>query len=146
MRSAQVEPLSLLCYVTLDDRIPISHPARTLRTVLSLAFEKANKAQPCAGHRFERNSRIFHAMALQQAYEIESDRSFLEHTNYNILFRWFIGFTLNERIWNETSYRNERTAFVGDQKSISIFQGKNVAEEIQRFRRTLDYIKQRIVE
>jgi transposase len=134
MRSAQVEPLGLLCYITLDDRVPIAHPVRTLRIAAERALEKACKTQLRVDRTFEQN-KTFRAMVLQQAYEIKIDYLFIEHANYNLLFRWFIGFTLNEEIWSVPRYRADKAALLEKNELKKVFTASEFTEELKTFSR-----------
>jgi transposase len=44
---------------------------------------------------------LLHALLLQIFYSIRSERQLMEQTQYNLLFRWFIGLSKNEWLSGE---------------------------------------------
>lgn len=42
---------------------------------------------------------LLHALLLQLLYSLPSEKQLYEQLNYNLLFRWFIGLELNQRVW-----------------------------------------------
>jgi len=45
---------------------------------------------------------------LQMLYTIRSERMLVEQMEYNLLFRWFVGLGMNERVWDATSFTKNR--------------------------------------
>jgi len=48
--------------------------------------------------------RLLKALLLQLLYSIRSERSLIEHIDYNILYRWFVGLNLDEPVWNHSTF------------------------------------------
>nr|WP_309296183.1 transposase [Pseudomonas tohonis] len=42
---------------------------------------------------------LLHALLLQLLYSLPSEKQLYEQLNYNLLFRWFVGLELNQRVW-----------------------------------------------
>jgi transposase len=42
-------------------------------------------------------------MLLQIFYSIRSERLLMEQTQYNLLFRWFIGLSMDDTVWVPTA-------------------------------------------
>jgi transposase len=40
------------------------------------------------------------ALLLQVFYSIRSERLLMEQMDYNLLFRWFVGLEINDRVWD----------------------------------------------
>ena len=47
--------------------------------------------------------RLVRASALQTLYSIRSERLLSEQLDYNLLFRWFVGLSIDEPIWDHSS-------------------------------------------
>jgi IS5 family transposase len=47
-------------------------------------------------------------LLLQSLYTIRSERLLMEEIDYSILFRWFIGLSLDEPIWSPTTFSKNR--------------------------------------
>jgi transposase len=48
------------------------------------------------------------ALLLQVFYSIRSERQLMEQFDYNLLFRWFIGRSLDDSIWDATVFTKNR--------------------------------------
>jgi transposase len=51
---------------------------------------------------------LLRALLLQALYTVRSERQLMEQIDYNILFRWFIGLNLDDRIWSATTFSKNR--------------------------------------
>ena len=45
---------------------------------------------------------------MQLLYSIRSERLLMEQLEYNILFRWFVGLSMNEAVWNHAVFSKNR--------------------------------------
>jgi transposase len=52
--------------------------------------------------------RLLRALLLQALYSIRSERALVEHLDYNLLFRWFVGLSLDESVWDPSSFSKNR--------------------------------------
>jgi transposase len=52
--------------------------------------------------------RLLRASVLQMLYSIRTERQLMEQLNFNILFRWFVGLTMDDRVWDATVYTKNR--------------------------------------
>ena len=48
------------------------------------------------------------ALLLQVLYTIRSERMLMEQLSYNLLFRWFVGLSMDESVWVPTVYSKNR--------------------------------------
>ena len=51
---------------------------------------------------------LLRALLLQGLYTIRSERLLMEEIDYSILFRWFIGLSMDEPIWSPTTFSKNR--------------------------------------
>ena len=102
---------SLLSYVDLDARVPADHPLRPIRAlvdealvVLSLDFE---------GH-YSKTGRpsIAPEKLLQAFYTIRSESQLMEQLDYHLLFRWFVGLSMDAPVWDATVNSKNRDRLV----------------------------------
>jgi transposase len=54
------------------------------------------------------------ASLLQAFYGIRSERLLLEQLHYNLLFRWFVGLSLDYPIWHPTTFTKNRVRLLND--------------------------------
>ena len=86
---------SLFSYVSIEERIPASHPLRRIRKVADQVRDRFNPTS-CALYSTEGRpsvplEQLLLASLLQAFYGIRSERLLLEQLHYNRLFRWFVG-------------------------------------------------------
>lgn len=52
--------------------------------------------------------RLLRALLLQVLYTIRSERMLMEQLHYNLLFRWFVGMSMDEPVWDPTVFSKNR--------------------------------------
>jgi hypothetical protein len=52
--------------------------------------------------------KLLRAQLLQILYSIRSERLLMEETDYNLLFRWFVGLNADDAVWNATVFTKNR--------------------------------------
>ncbi|GAC1481874.1 MAG: IS5 family transposase [Gemmatimonadaceae bacterium] len=102
----------LFSYLSTEERIPRDHPLRAMRallepvlTALSPRFQTMYSA---VGRPSIPPERLLRALLLQILYTIRSERQLMEQLNYNLLFRWFVGLTPDEVVWDPTVFTKNR--------------------------------------
>jgi len=93
--------------------VPPDHPMRLVRRFINHQLERALDAgSPASGVARDpaalSTEAVARAWLLKCFYEIPSDRQLLQQLHYNLLFRWFVGFGLQDAIWPESLYAAER--------------------------------------
>jgi transposase len=51
---------------------------------------------------------LLSALLLQVLYGLRSERLLMEQLDYNLLFRWFVGLSPDDRVWDATSFTKNR--------------------------------------
>ena len=52
--------------------------------------------------------RLLRALLLQAFYTVRSERQLMEQLDYNLLFRWFVGLSANDPVWDATVFCKNR--------------------------------------
>jgi transposase len=60
------------------------------------------------GRRSVPPERLLCAVLLQIFYSVRSERMLMEQMNYNLLFRWFAGLEMDERVWDHAVFSKNR--------------------------------------
>ena len=111
MRGQQDRSGSLFSYVSIEDRIPASHPLWRIRKLADQALDRLNptfcKLYASEGRLSVPSEKLLLA-SMQAFYGIRSERLLLEQLQYNLLFRWFVGLT--RMIRSGTPPHSPRTA------------------------------------
>jgi transposase len=103
-------------YVSLESRVPAEHPLRGIKALLDEALASMSRdfERVCAreGRPSIPPKRLVRAAALQILYSIRSERLLCEQLDYNLLFRWFVGLSIDEPIWDHSSFTQNRDRLI----------------------------------
>lgn len=87
-------------YVSLEERIPKDHPLRTIRSRADAALKRLSPVfegmYASGGRPSIPPERLLKAQLLIALYSVRSDRQFCESLSWNLLYRWFLGMTMDE--------------------------------------------------
>jgi transposase len=119
MRGHRERSGSLFSYVSIEERIPASHPLRRIRKLADQALDRLNPTF-CALYAAEGRpsvppEQLLLASLLQAFYGIRSERLLLEQLHYNLLFRWFVGLSPDDPIWHPTTFTKNRERLLNEQ-------------------------------
>ena len=95
-----------------DSRIPTDHPLRLIRRVADEALRSLDTQFAALYSANGRPSiapeQLLRALLLQAFYTIRSERQLMEQLNYNLLFRWFVGLSVDDPVWVPTVFSKNR--------------------------------------
>lgn len=108
MRGEDKQQHELFSYGSLEDRVPQDHPLRPIRGMVDEALtELSRKFDDIYGSEGRPSiapERLLRALLLQMLYTVRSERMLMEQLDYNLLFRWFVGLSMNEEVWHPTVF------------------------------------------
>jgi transposase len=114
MRGADAFTESLFTMQKLEDFVPADHPLRPIREMVHVALVKMDalfsgmyEADIKGGRPSIAPEKLLRAMLLQVFYSIRSELQLMEQTQYNLLFRWFIGLAMDDAVWVPTANTQE---------------------------------------
>ena len=112
MRGGDVRQDPLFSVVATEDRIPADHPLRRLRVVVNgILASMSGSFAPLysdVGRPSIPPEQLFRALLLQILYTVRSERQLMEQMDYNLLFRWFVGLTVDEPVWDASTFSANR--------------------------------------
>ena len=112
MRGEAEDAGEIFSYITPAQRVPQDHPLRAVRRVVDGALVKMSPKFHRMYSRIGRPSippeRLIRALLLQVLYTIRSERQLMEHLDFNILFRWFVGLGLDDAVWDASTFSKNR--------------------------------------
>jgi len=112
MRGADITQEELFSVRTLEERIPKQHPLRKLRAMVDglLRTMDADFAVLYAdtGRESIPPERLLRASLLQVLYSVRSERQLVEQIEFNLLYRWFVGLTLDAAVWDHSTFSANR--------------------------------------
>ena len=112
MRGYQNTQPALFSYIDIEERIPAEHPLRGIKVLADKSLKKLNKKfnelYSATGRPSIPPEYLIKASLLQILYGIRSEIQLMEQTDYNLLYRWFIGIGIDEPIWTPESFSTNR--------------------------------------
>jgi transposase len=112
MRGRDERRDGLFSYVRLESRIPKHHPLRQIRRIVDDALKGLDVRFAALYAENGRPSippeQLLRALLLQAFYSIRSERQLMEQLDYNLLFRWFVGLSVDDPVWVPTVFSKNR--------------------------------------
>src|SRR4029077_6214434 len=126
MRGDQSEPEPVFSYITAAERVPKDHPPRAIRTMvdegLGRLWSDFEKLYSHTGRPSIPPERLLRALLLQVFFSIRKERMLMEQLDYNMLFRWFVGLTMDDRIWDATVFTKNRDRLLRGHIAVLFFE------------------------
>ncbi len=112
MRGIDCPTAAMFSYLSPETLVPPNHPLRAIRPLVNAALERLSG-------RFEqmyaprgRNSiapeKLLRALLLQALFSVRSERQLMEQITDNMMFRWFVGLSMDAPVWDVTVFTKNR--------------------------------------
>lgn len=102
----------MFSYLTPEARVRADHPLRPIRTMTDAALQRLSprfdRLYSTIGRPSIPPEQLLRALLLQLLYSVRSERLLMEELDYNILYRWFVGLSLDDPIWDATTFTKNR--------------------------------------
>jgi len=112
MRGAFVDQGMLFSYISPEARVPPNHALRKIRELVRDVLGELNrslaKLYASEGRPSIPPEQLLSALLLQVFYGIRSERQLMEQLDYNLLYRWFVGLSPDEAVWDPTVFTKNR--------------------------------------
>jgi transposase len=112
MRGDEEDQGPVFSYIMPAQRVPADHPLRPIRKMTDEALKSLSPEFDRLYSKVGRPSippeRLLRALLLQCFYGIRSERLLMEQLDYNLLFRWFVGLNMDDKIWDATVFSKNR--------------------------------------
>ena len=127
MRGDDRQPDAMFSYVSAEQRVPQDHRCAGFApwSMTCCATRRANLTacmRAWGGRRFA-PERLLRVQLLQIFYSIRGERLLVEQLDYNLLFPWFVGMDMDERIWDPTVFTKNRDRLLN--QDIAVERGKD---------------------
>ncbi|MBH0195760.1 MAG: IS5 family transposase [Nitrospira sp.] len=126
MRGQDVQHAGLFSYRSPEVRVPATHPLRPIRqsvdTALTALSPQLAKLYAHTGRPSIAPEKLLRARLLQVLYSIRSERLLIEHLDYNLLFRWFVGLDLDAPVWDVTVFTKNRDRLLDGEVATGFFE------------------------
>ena len=92
--------------------MPQDHPLRPIRAMVDEALRaldgRFDSLYDGEGQKSIPSEQLLRALLLQMLYSIRSERMLMEQMEYNLLYRWYVGMSMNEEVWHPTVLTKNR--------------------------------------
>ena len=116
MRGADVTQENLFVTRKTSDYVPADHPLMAIRDILNRALRDMDLLFESI---YEERGRysvppewLLRGLVLQALYGIRSERLLCEQLGYNMLYRWFVGLSMDDAAWDHSTYTKNRDRLI----------------------------------
>jgi transposase len=103
---------ALFSSIDIEARVPGQHPLRAMRRLTDAGLEKLDGAfsalYKAGGRPSIPPERLLRATLLQLLYTIRSERQLVERLEFDLLFRWFVGLSIDEKVFDASTFSKNR--------------------------------------
>ena len=112
MRGEERQSEGMFSYIRLEERVAKDHPLRPILrlvnevlAVLSRGFEElySHTGRPSIAPEY-----LLRATLLQAFFTVRSERQLMEQIDYDLLFRWFVGLSIDDTVWDASVFSKNR--------------------------------------
>lgn len=133
MRDEDRNQQAMFSYVSPEARVPKNHPLRPIRTMVDQVLDDL---APLFREMYSHTGRfsippeqLLRGSLLQVLYSIRSERMLVEQLDDNLLFRWFVGLSMDDKVWNHSTFSKNRDRLMQFEVVAAFFQAtKELAE------------------
>ena len=126
MRGQEKNQQTLFSYISPEQRVPKDHPLRSIRQMVDKALKEMHHTFSEQYSETGRPSippeQLLRALLLQIFYTIRSERLLMEQLHYNLLFRWFVGLSMDDAVWDHSSFSKNRERLLNSDMATCFFQ------------------------
>ena len=116
MRGGDERSEGMFSYVRPEQRVPQDHPLRSIREIVDRALEALSpqfaKLYSLTGRPSIPPEKLLRALLLQAFYTVRSERQLMEQLEYNLLFRWFVGLSMDAPVWDPSVFAKNRERLI----------------------------------
>ncbi|HET6917824.1 MAG TPA: IS5 family transposase, partial [Acidimicrobiales bacterium] len=99
-------------YISPEQRVPAQHPLRTIRELVREVLRELDrdfhKLYSTTGRPSIPPEQLLSALLLQVLYGVRSERQLMEQLDSNLLYRWFVGLSPDDTVWDATTLTKNR--------------------------------------
>ncbi len=102
----------MFSYISPEGLVPQTHPLRAIRPLVNAALQRLSpqfdKIYAPGGRNSIAPERLLRALLLQALFSVRSERQLMEQITYNMMFRWFVGLSMDAPVWDVTVFTKNR--------------------------------------
>ena len=126
MRGEDRQQQAMFSYISPEARVPKDHPLRSIRLMVDNALSDLaplfQEMYSEAGRPSIPPEQLLRALLLQVLYTVRSERMLVEQLDYNLLFRWFVGLSMDDNVWDHSTFSKNRDRLIEHDVATAFFQ------------------------
>jgi len=112
MRGTDQQTGQMFSYLSPETMVPQDHPLRVIRPLVNAALDRLsaqfNQMYSAIGRPSIPPEQLLRALLLQALFTVRSERQLMEQLTYNMMFRWFVGLSMDAPVWDVTVFTKDR--------------------------------------
>jgi len=112
MRGTDRQTGRMFSYLSPETMVPQDHPLRVIRPLANAALDRLsptfNKLYSGIGRPSIPPEQFLRALLLQAFFSVRSERQLMEQLTYNMMFRWFVGLSMDAPVWDVSVFTKNR--------------------------------------
>ena len=127
MRGPDEQTSDMFSYLSPEQRVRPDHPLRAIRRltdeVLAALSPRFTKMYSDIGRPSIPPEQLLRALLIQSLYTVRSERLLMEEIDYSVLYRWFVGLSMDDPIWSPTTFSKNRDRLLESDIAAAFFDG-----------------------
>lgn len=116
MRGEENRQSELFHTFSVESLVPVDHPIRRIRKICDKALKRLcpvfDTMYSDVGRPSIAPEVVLKAQVLMALYSVRSERQVVEQIGYNVLFRWFLGMSMSDSVFDATVFTKNRRRFI----------------------------------
>jgi transposase len=112
MRGPDDQTNDMFSYLSPEQRVRADHPLRAIRAMTDRVFAELSprftRMYSDIGRPSIPPEQLLRALLIQSLYTVRSERLLMEEIDYSLLYRWFVGLSMDAPIWSPTTFSKNR--------------------------------------
>jgi transposase len=112
MRGPDDQTNDMFSYLSPEQRVRADHPLRAIRAMTDQVFAELSprftRMYSAIGRPSIPPEQLLRALLIQSLYTVRSERLLMEEIDYSVLYRWFVGLSMDAPIWSPTTFSKNR--------------------------------------
>jgi transposase len=125
MRGPDDQTKHMFSYLSPEQRVRPDHPLRAIRAMTDRVFAELSPRFTTMYSDIGRPSippeQLLRALLLQSLYTVRSERLLMEEIDYSVLYRWFVGLSMDDPIWSPTTFSKNRDRLLASDIAAAFF-------------------------
>jgi transposase len=127
MRGPDDQTSGMFSYLSPEQRVRPDHPLRAIRRMTDQVFAalspRFTKMYSDIGRPSIPPEQLLRALLIQSLYTVRSERLLMEEIDYSVLYRWFVGLSMDDPIWSPTTFSKNRDRLLESDVAAAFFDG-----------------------